>query len=326
MKLKTVGICATMCTLCMAFAIMLSGCGQSQDQKVTEPETISEEAADTTFEGITEPFYVLVVGNDSRTGTVEANVEAYADGSGRSDTIMLLRVDPINYTVGMVTIPRDTQCVYNGESHKINETYHQGGIEALKTAITELTGVEVKYYFDTGFVGYANFIDDIGGVDTCLPIDLSLKDILSGDKISLSAGEQTLSGAQALVASRDRKQYYSLGDVQRQRISRNIVQTIITHVANNPSSKDLYTNALYAVADSDFPKDQLSQLIDSFTAHADQLSFVSGTGPYDGGQDASTGEWYAIRDEATWKLVIAALENHTDPEAIVSTPEALPAE
>ena len=59
----------------------------------------------------TEPFYVLLIGSDSRKGTAlyTGKSDSHAQVDQHSDVMTLLRVDPVNYVLTFVTIPRDTQ-------------------------------------------------------------------------------------------------------------------------------------------------------------------------------------------------------------------------
>lgn len=101
---------------------------------------------------------------------------------GRSDTIMLARIDPTTYQITLVTVPRDTTVDIDGYANKINEVYRISGIEALAKEVESLTGVKIKYYFDTGFVEFENFINALGGITANVPIDMHLQDIVGGQR------------------------------------------------------------------------------------------------------------------------------------------------
>lgn len=298
------------CALCFV------GCQQKQEEAPAASDdkmTVSDN---------TGPFYALLVGNDSRTGTVEINKDMYADGSARSDVMMLVRVDPGTHQIGLVTIPRDTQAEVDGTVCKINDAYRTGGIEAAVDQAELLTGVRIDYYCDLGFVTFEKFIDDIGGVTVNVPIPMSLVDIVSGDKISLEAGTQDLDGAEALVLARTRKAYEAEGmEAVRQMQNRQIVQNIIVAAAADPDKVEFYVDALLANADTNFDRDILVSLVTNFANNADAISFVSGTGPYDGEvMDRYGGIWLAYRDTDTWAKVIGAVEAGQDPTAIVPLP------
>lgn len=298
------------------FALCLVGCQQKQG------ESPAANGNEMTVSDSFGPFYALLVGNDSRTGTVEIIKESYADGTGRADVMMLVRVDPTAHQISLVTIPRDTQAEINGVVCKINETYRQGGIEATVDQAELLTGVCIDYYCDLGFVSFEKFIDDIGGVTANVPIPMSLVDIVSGSKISLEAGTQDLNGAEALVLSRTRKAYEAEGmEAARQIQNRQIVQNVITAAASDPSKAEFYVDALLSNADTNFDRDTLVSLVTNFANNADAITFVSGTGPYDGEAMSMYDDmWLAYRDTETWAKVISAVEAGEDPTTIVPLP------
>ena len=104
MKLKKIVRCGAMAALLALSMVVVAGC--QQQHAVEDPDTkLMQDAVDSGKEpvnSIDTPFYVLIVGNDARTGTTEASSEMYADGKGRSDTMMLVRIDPKTYQVSLV--------------------------------------------------------------------------------------------------------------------------------------------------------------------------------------------------------------------------------
>lgn len=302
----------------LALMLVLAGCSQPQ-----QPQKESLSAANDTMASAaeTEPFYVLLVGNDSREGTIEIDKAEYADGKGRSDTCMLVYVDPVDYHVALITVPRDTTCFGDdGGKMKFNDKYYVDGMDGAVTAVEELTGVKVKYTFDIGFVDFEEFINEIDGITANVPIDMWLQDIVSGEQVTLSAGEQHLEGAEALVLARVRKLYGDNLDACRQIQDRAIVQGLIERVANDPSQADACIAALYLFADTDMPKENLTNLVDSFCENADKLTIVSGTGPYAGGIDGDVNLWLAYRDEDAWHSIIDVVEDGGDPTTVVPLP------
>lgn len=305
---------------CVALAcLVLAGC-KSQEPAVEEqqmPEASEVKASG----GETEPFYVLVVGNDSRTGTTQIDLEQYADGLGRSDTCMLVRVDPKTYDICIITVPRDTAANVNGSKNKINDSYRQGGIKDLTAQVTELTGVTPKYYLDMGFVNFEQFIDGVDSVDVNVPVEVALKDIVNGGKkITLEPGEQTLDGVKALVFCRARHEYEMDQDACRQIQDRQVVEKVIRKVLADPSNTSKYTGALEKFADTNWDSAGLEATVQNFVKNADKVVIRSGTGPYAGGDDAEAGMWLTTRDTETWKKVIEAAENNGDLNSVVPLP------
>ena len=111
-KLKNIvryGAVAALMALTMAVMVSCQKQEPAAESEPTDTQLMQEAAGDAKA-----PFYVLVVGNDSRVGTTQISLEDYADGTGRSDTMMLVRVDPVTYKITLVTVPRDTEADYEG--------------------------------------------------------------------------------------------------------------------------------------------------------------------------------------------------------------------
>ena len=312
--------------ICALSCIALAACSAPVQSRSTE--SISADAADVTMSKeppSSDPFYVLVVGNDSRTGTVEINKSYYSDGTARSDTTMLVRVDPKNYVVDIITIPRDTACDYDGWEYKFNEAYHMNGIQGTLEQVELLTGVKPKYYLDTTFVGFEKFIDAFGGVDVWVPMDMDLQDIVGGEDIYLSEGEQKLNGAEALVFARVRKAIGYVYDAApeeayRQVDDRSIVESAIRSVVNGKVPADVAVKALLSNCDSNFDADDLTYYVNDFAKNAEKLTIYSATGPYNGDANAN-GDWLTFRDEDTWHEIIAVADANDDPNTVYPHPE-----
>lgn len=308
---------AAVIVFALAACMLLFGC-QSEQPSATD-ETITSEAEDTE-KPIDGPFYALLVGNDSRTGTVEIDQAAYSNGLGRSDTMMLARIDPDTYTIALVTVPRDTRTEIDGTVTKLNSAYEWYGIDGAKEQVELLTGVSVDFYFDVGFEDFQKLIDGLGGVPANVPVSISMQDIVSGDDVSISAGEQVLNGVQALVFARERHTYGDNQEAIRQSHDRDLVISAINKVLADPTMVDTAVSALISNADTDMSENQLKNLVSDFAQHADQVTIYEGTGPYSGDIDAETQLWLTVRDEDTWAQVIAAVDAGEDPSAVLSSP------
>lgn len=312
---------------CAGLSLSLVAC-QSNENESADPSDVElmGELTGAKDTASTDPFYVLVVGNDSRTGTIEIGEEDYADGSGRSDTAMLVRVDPTTYQVAIVTIPRDTAITLGGTKTKFNEAYHSGGIEETMEQVKSLTGVMPQYYLDMSFVQFEKFVDELGGVTAHVPIDMGLEDIVSGGDIELSQGTQDLGGAEALVLARSRKQYADDQDACRQIQDRQIVEVAINKVAADPANAAAHAQTLTENMKTNWPASDLAKTVAEFAKNADKIKIVSGTGPYLGDIDQDVQVWLTTRDEATWKSIIETIEAGGDPTSIVALPTIVAAE
>lgn len=145
------------------------------------------------------PFNVLVLGVDTRPKSEE-------DGS-RTDTIMLVRVEPRDGDINVLSVPRDLLVeVGPGQEDRINAAYNFGGIEQTITAFEDYASIPVDHYAVVDFEGFRDFVDAIGGVE------MDVEDEIP-PKYEIEDGLQTLNGAQALFYARYRKT--SGGDLDR---------------------------------------------------------------------------------------------------------------
>ena len=313
--------------LCLVAVLALAGCtssSQSSSSSSSSSSASSEVLPASDVEQqpepvkYDEPFWVMVVGNDTRIGTVEIDRPEYADGNARSDTCMIIRIDPVNYKIGILTVPRDTAAEIDGVLHKINDSYQMYGMPGILEQVKLLTGVECRYYFNMTFVQFENFVNEIGGLNAYVPLAMSLQDIVGGDQIYLSEGDQKLNGAEALVLARMRKIFYADQDAHRQVNDRALVESGIRFVAANPSMASLAADAIVANSETNWDKDDLLVLINKFCENATKLEIVSGTGPYSG--DIQGVSWMAWRDEETWHQLVETVAQGGDPTAIVPLP------
>ncbi len=161
----------------------------------------------------------LVVGSDSRTDLTAAERKALHTGTAvgqRTDTIMLLHVPSGSGPTVLMSIPRDSYVKIPGHGKsKINASYSWGGPELLVATVEQATGVRIDSYVETGFAGFADVVDAVGGVRVCVPRVMKDKKA----HLNVHAGCQTFTGPTALAYARAR---YSdprgdLGRVERQR-------------------------------------------------------------------------------------------------------------
>jgi len=157
---------------------------------------------------------VLVVGSDSREQLNEAQRRRLGTGSAdglRTDTILLLQIK--GDSAAMLSFPRDlfvTRC--DGSQGRINVAYALGGPSCLVDTVTELSGIPVSHYLEVDFLGFAQIVNAVGGVNVFLDEPMSDRDA----HIDLPAGCVALNGRQALGFVRVRKVDNDLGRIARQ--------------------------------------------------------------------------------------------------------------
>jgi len=164
---------------------------------------------------------ILLIGLDYRDYIANA-------GPPRSDTMILLTVDPLTKTAGMLSIPRDMWVNIPGfEYGKINMAYFYGegskqpggGPELARKTVEQFIGVPVQYYAQIDFNTFVEFIDLIGGIDIDNQENLTLDVVGSGkDKFKLRCcGVRHLNGKRTLAYARFRKDNKSdVGRAERQ--------------------------------------------------------------------------------------------------------------
>ncbi|HBU80598.1 MULTISPECIES: LCP family glycopolymer transferase [Paenibacillus] len=107
-----------------------------------------------------EPFNALILGVDER-----------PNDRGRSDTIIVLSVNPGKKQVLMFNIPRDTRTDIVGHNtvDKINHAYAFGGVDMSVNTVEQFLGVPIHYYMKVDMEGFSKIIDLVGGVDVNNP-------------------------------------------------------------------------------------------------------------------------------------------------------------
>ena len=142
----------------------------------------------------------------------------------RSDTMILLTLDTLTKTAGILSVPRDMWVAIPGFKHgKINTAYYlgeayklPGGGPALAVKTVEsFLGIPINYYAQVDFDSFVRFVDEIGGVKITIPKKISVDLLGAGPKTkkTLNPGEQVLPGQYALAYARNR--YTEGGDFDR---------------------------------------------------------------------------------------------------------------
>lgn len=158
------------------------------------------------------PVNILVMGIDRVPGSKPGDKSIF---TGRSDTMLLVRVDPDQDSVSLLSIPRDTQVEVPGVGmDKINDANVQGGATlAARTVSSVLNGVTVDRYVRISTDAFKELVDLLGGVEVNVPKPMVYEDKTQKLKINLSPGLQTLNGDQAEQFARFRAD--DLGDIGR---------------------------------------------------------------------------------------------------------------
>ncbi len=168
----------------------------------------------------------------------------------RSDSMMLLTVDPLSKTAGILSIPRDMWTVIPGfDYYKINTAYFLGeryqlpggGPQLARETVENFLGVPVDYYAQIDFNAFVQFIDSLGGLDMKIRNPIKVDPVGPGNTIILEPGTQTLSGAVTLAYARNR--YTEYDDFDRATRQQEVVMAIRNQVVNLNMLPTLVTKA-----------------------------------------------------------------------------------
>lgn len=163
-----------------------------------------------------EPFSVLVLGVDER-----------EDDAGRSDTMIVMAVNPEFNSTKMVSIPRDTytDIIGKGFKDKINHAYAFGGIEMAMETVEHLLDIPIDYVVQVNMESFKEIVDAVGGIKVNNTFDFKL-----GNDV-FSKGEISLNGEEALSFVRMRYED-PRGDFGRQDRQKQVVQAVLREGAS----------------------------------------------------------------------------------------------
>jgi LCP family protein required for cell wall assembly len=187
------------------------------------------------------PSVALVIGYDHRPEDGTA--------SSRSDTLMLLRTDPGNDTISMLSFPRDLivpiYCPDGARgSERINTAYFYCGPEGSLETVSHLTGLPIHFLIGVNFDGFRQSVDKLGGV--WLDIDRRYANLQGGDyaTINLWPGYQRLKGWQALDFVRYRHTDSDLFRLGRQQQFVKAMKQVVRHKFRDPRNVFEVVNAM----------------------------------------------------------------------------------
>lgn len=255
------------------------------------------------------PFYMLLLGTDRST---ERDEDVQYGGSYRSDSMVLMRVDPVNRKVTLISICRDILADIPGYGrYKINTAYGLGGPALAVQAVSALAGVDISHYAEVDFDAFSAMVDALGGIEVDVPIDID--DYEAGG--SLSAGLQTLDGEDALILCRSRESYANIAakpDLMRTANQR----LVLTAIAKKLLDADILTIANTAQALAPYVTTDmnltdivgLAQIMQGIDPDADIYSAATPTE-----SEYIEDTWYEILDQVAWSEMMSRVEEGLPP-------------
>ncbi len=159
---------------------------------------------------------ILVIGLDYRDWVS-------GEGPPRSDTMILLTIDPLSKTAGMLSIPRDMWVNIPGFGYgKINTAYALGeayklpggGPSLAVKTVENFLGVAIQYYAQIDFTAFERMIDEIGGLDLDVTQTITLDPLGQHNTVyDMPPGRYHFDGPMVLAYARAR--HTEGGDVDR---------------------------------------------------------------------------------------------------------------
>lgn len=194
-----------------------------------------------------DPFTIYFSGNDSFGDIQETS---------RTDSNMLVTVNPKTHRILMTSIPRDyyvpVACAEDaadgcpdGQKDKLTHTGLYG-VQTTINTIEDFMDVDINYYVRVNFSSLTNIVDAIGGVDVTVGKGLAVDQFYTDDTIGgVVEGENHLDGQKALAYARERYAYED-GDLQRVKNQQQVLKGIIKKV-KSPSMLLKYASLIDAI-------------------------------------------------------------------------------
>lgn len=266
-----------------------------------------------TAKSANEPFYVLLLGIDDGEGSTQSAGYGTGDGVLSPDSIMLMRVDPANVKVTMVSIHRDTQ-VDLGDygTQTISAAYSLGGASYLTQVISQFANVDISHYAQVDMSRIADIVDQVGGITANLPVTV---DDTDDTGLYLQTGTQTLDGYTAAQVCSSLRAYDSYGDGERYR------------AANQRAVIEAVAQKILAQKDPVATAGTISRLADSVTTDmtlrellhlATQMHGIDIQSDVTSGMEPTTTQYrnatlYETVDDEAWKVMMCRVDNGLSP-------------
>ncbi|MDF9758855.1 MULTISPECIES: LCP family protein [Peribacillus] len=158
-----------------------------------------------------DPFSILILGVDER-----------KNDKGRSDTMIVMTVNPKQESIELLSLPRDTrtEIIGKGTNDKMNHAYAYGGVSMSINTVEAYLDIPIDYYVKMNMEGFQDIVNAVGGVTVDNDMDLAYKGY------NFKKGTIDLNGKEALIYSRIRKED-PRGDYGRQMRQRQVIQAVM---------------------------------------------------------------------------------------------------
>ncbi|MCO4096809.1 LCP family protein [Macrococcoides canis] len=226
---------------------------------------------------------------------VDSNKQRLATGdAGRSDSIILMSINPKTNQSQMLSIPRDTysEMVGKGTNEKIAHAYAYGGAKMAVASVEKFMNVPIDYYATINMDGMHEMVDKVGGIDVVSNSTFSYGGInfVKGQEIHLDGD-----GAMAFI--RSRKQEGAGGDFGRQERQQLVIQALATKVLSVDSltKLDSLLKSVEGNVVTDLSFDELKGLATGYNGAVRNVKKVQLQGD---GAILEDGLWYFLPNES----------------------------
>lgn len=242
-----------------------------------------------------EPFNALILGVDER-----------PNDRGRSDTMIVLSVNPGKKKVLMFNIPRDTRTEIVGRSteDKINHAYAFGGVDMSLATVEQFLGTPIHYYMKVDMEGFSKIIDLLGGVDVNNPFAFDYE----GRRYE--QGSIHLDGAAALGFSRMRYDDPK-GDLGRNDRQREVLKQLLKNTMQFSSVLHLQNmlDELGTHVRTDLTFDEMKELLLDYPGDLEEIDTVE----IKGKGEKINGIYYFIVNQQEKDRIHGILKQHLEP-------------
>lgn len=226
-----------------------------------------------------------------------------------TDTMMLVNFNPTTAQINILSIPRDTKVLINKKNAKINAAYPVGGGEQAIDSVSDLLGVDIKYYVYVDTSTFRKVIDKLDGVDYYVPEDLNYDDPIQNLHIHLKKGQQILDGKKAEQYMRYRQgnsgkvtKNYDGSDLKRIDAQQNFIIELIKQKVNiiYITRMNDILNVIFSNIDTNIKMDEVLKLSKNINkVNSNEINMLKLPG-----KSVEGGAWYYEMDRTQAKEIV----------------------
>lgn len=249
-----------------------------------------------------DPVSIVIYGIDEDSERKEQNL------GQRTDSIVMMSINPKDHKTVMVSIPRDTRAkiVGRGTTEKINHAYAYGGPDMAVKSLEKLTNVPVDHYAAINMDGVKTVVDQLGGVDVTSNATFKFHgyQFNKGQKYHMN-------GDKALTYMRSREQEGAGGDSGRQLRQQQVIEAVAKEGLQIGSLTKI--DGIFKAAEDNVKTDlsltQLNKMRQNYDDAQDNVERDTIQGENKVGNDNL---WYFYPDENNLKSVMKKYKDNLD--------------